>query len=193
MSSLNKAIICGRVGRTPKSGATESGKVWAKFSVATSEKFGGQERTEWHNVTAWDKTAEYCRDYLDKGALVLVEGRIETRKYTGKDGIEKYATEIVAQRGQGLVRAFGIAGQGYAQPLWNPRRRQVGIRLLDKDSRGALRISGNQRHQFHGAGFWQQFGLVPVPGQYPLQREPSGLLVATIDIQPREQGQAEAS
>lgn len=103
MASFNKAIICGHLGQDPRVSVTQSGKTVARLSVATSEKFGGQEKTEWHNVVAWEKTAEFCRDYLTKGALVLVEGRIETRKWEdATTGQDRYMTEIIAQRVQGL-------------------------------------------------------------------------------------------
>lgn len=102
MASFNKAIICGHLGQDPRVSVTNSGKTVAELSVATSEKFGGQEKTEWHRVKVWEKSAEFCRDYLTKGALVLVEGRIETRKWQDKDGQDRYTTEIIAQRVQGL-------------------------------------------------------------------------------------------
>jgi len=109
MASFNKAIICGHLGQDPRVTVTQSGKTVAELSVATSEKFNGQEKTEWHKVKVWEKAAEFCRDYLTKGALVLVEGRIETRKWQDKDGVDRYTTEIIAQRVQGL-------GKGSCEP-----------------------------------------------------------------------------
>jgi single-strand DNA-binding protein len=120
MASYNRAIICGRLGQDPRHGTTDGGKAWAELSVATSEKFGGQEKTEWHRVKVWEKAADFCRDYLTKGALVLVEGRIETRKWQDKEGQDRYTTEIVAQRVQGLdKRQDGQSGgqnANYEQP-----------------------------------------------------------------------------
>lgn len=102
MSSLNKALIIGRLGRDPEARATPSGLSTSKFSVATSFKSKGEEVVQWHNITAFDRLADVCNEYLRKGSLVYVEGRIQTRKYTDKDGIERYVTEIICERMQML-------------------------------------------------------------------------------------------
>lgn len=115
MASFNKAIICGHLGHDPRITVTQGGKTVAELSVATSEKFNGQEKTEWHRVKVWEKPAEFCRDYLTKGALVLIEGRIETRKYQAKDGGDRYTTEIIAQRVQGLGKGSGESKQELPQ------------------------------------------------------------------------------
>ena len=109
MASMNMAILIGHLGQDPKVNVTQSGKAVANLSVATSTRVKGADgqyadKTEWHRVTAWDKTAEYCRGYLHKGSCVSVEGRIETRKYQDKDGVDRYQTEIIANRVQGLDR-----------------------------------------------------------------------------------------
>ena len=100
MPSLNRAIIIGHLGKDPETRQTTSGKAVCNFTVATSEGKRGteSERTEWHNVVCWDKTAETAGQYLAKGRLVYVEGRLQTRSYDGKDGTKKYTTEIVADR-----------------------------------------------------------------------------------------------
>lgn len=103
MSSVNKAIIIGRLGRDPEIKYTSNGNAVCNLSIATSEKWkdkGGemQEKTEWHRVTVWGKTAENCAQYLAKGRMAYVEGRIETRKWQGKDGSDRYTTEIVASQ-----------------------------------------------------------------------------------------------
>lgn len=107
MASMNLALLIGHLGQDPKVNVTQSGKAVANLSVATSMRVKGadgqySDKTEWHRVTAWDKAAEYCRDYLHKGSCVSVEGRIETRKYQDKDGVDRYQTEIIANRVQGL-------------------------------------------------------------------------------------------
>ena len=107
MSSVNKVIIVGRIGRDPEIRNTQSGQVVASFSVATDESYKGKdgqkvEATEWHNVTAWGKQAEFIANYLSKGRLVYVEGKLKAEKYTDKQGVEKYTTKIVADRVQGL-------------------------------------------------------------------------------------------
>ena len=109
MASVNRAIIIGRMGRDPEVRHTQSGQVVASFSVATDESYKDKsgnkvESTEWHNVTAFGKTAEFVASYLSKCRLVYVEGKIRTEKYTDKQGVEKYATKILADRVQGLDR-----------------------------------------------------------------------------------------
>ena len=101
--SVNKAIIIGNVGREPELRTTASGQSVCNFSVATSEKYNGEERTEWHKIVAWGKTAEACAQFLAKGSSVYVEGRIQTREWE-KDGIKRQTTEIVAYRAQFLTR-----------------------------------------------------------------------------------------
>lgn len=107
MSSVNKVIIVGHIGRDPEIRTTQSGQAVASFSVATDESYKDKagnkiEVVEWHNVTAWGKQAEFIANYLSKGRLVYVEGKLKTEKYTDKHGVEKYTTKIVADRVQGL-------------------------------------------------------------------------------------------
>ena len=104
MATLNKVMILGNLGRDPEVRNTQSGRTVANFSVATTDSWGTgedrQERTEWHQVVVWGKSAEACGQYLTKGRQVLVEGRLQTRRYEDKDGVTRYATEIVAQQVQ---------------------------------------------------------------------------------------------
>lgn len=95
MSSINKVILIGNLGKDPEARTTTSGKAVTNFSVATTSGFGDKEKTEWHNIVTWEKTAEACAKYLTKGSKVYVEGRIETEKVE-KDGATKYFTKIVA-------------------------------------------------------------------------------------------------
>lgn len=88
---FNEIIVVGRLGKKPET-KTVNGKTLATFSVATDE--GKDSQTEWHNVVAWDKLAENAAKYLDKGSLVLIRGRLQTRKYESK-GETKYRTEII--------------------------------------------------------------------------------------------------
>ena len=101
--SLNKGILIGRLGRDPEMRYTPSGQPVANFSVATDESYtskDGQkvEKTEWHRIVVWGKQAEFCGNYLSKGRLVYIEGKIETRKWTDKDTRDRYVTEITADR-----------------------------------------------------------------------------------------------
>lgn len=107
MASINKAIIVGHLGRDPEARTFPSGDQVCNVTIATSEtwkdKQSGEKReaTEWHRVTFNGKLAEIAAQYLTKGSLIYVEGSIKTRKYT-QDGVEKYATEIRADRMQML-------------------------------------------------------------------------------------------
>lgn len=100
MASLNRVTIIGHLGKDPESRFLPDGKAVANFTVATSEtwkdKDSGEkkEKTEWHRITAFGKLAEICGEYLRKGALVYVEGKLGTRKWTDKEGVERYTTEI---------------------------------------------------------------------------------------------------
>ncbi len=101
MSSLNKAMIIGRLGQDPEVRYTQSNTAVATLSVATSERYKDrngeqQERTEWHRVVAWGRTAEICQEYLKKGSLAYFEGPIQTREWEDKDGQKRYTTEIKA-------------------------------------------------------------------------------------------------
>lgn len=114
MSSLNKVILIGRIGRDPEMKYTPSGQPVANFSVATDESYTGKdgqkvEKTEWHKIVVWGKQAEFCGNFLSKGRLVYIEGKLETRKWTDKDGAEKYTTEIKADRVLGLDKGNGAA------------------------------------------------------------------------------------
>ena len=98
---LNKVILIGRLGKDPEVRYMPNGEAVCNFSVATSESWKDQngqrqERTEWHNITMYRKLAEIAGQYLKKGSQVYLEGRIQSRKYQGKDGIERTAYDIIA-------------------------------------------------------------------------------------------------
>ena len=97
---INKVILVGRLGRDPELRYTPSGTAVANFSLATDERWSSngesQSRTEWHNIVVWSKLAEICNQYLTKGRLVFIEGRLQTRDWEDKDGNKRRTTEIVA-------------------------------------------------------------------------------------------------
>ena len=98
--SLNKVILIGRLGRDPETRYMPNGDAVCNFSIATDESWKDkngqrQTRTEWHAITMYRKLAEIAAQYLKKGSQVYIEGRIQSRKYTGKDGIERTAYDIV--------------------------------------------------------------------------------------------------
>ncbi len=110
--SLNKVILVGRLGQDPKLAYTQSGQPVANFTMATDESYtdkDGQkvEKAEWHRVVVWGKQSEFVGNYLTKGRLVMVEGKLQTRKWQDQQGQDRYTTEIVAQR----VQAMDSKGQ----------------------------------------------------------------------------------
>ena len=99
--NINKALIAGRLTKDPVLRTTQTGKPVASFSIATSERWKDksgqkQEKASFHNIVLWGRLGEVSAQYLTKGQEVYVEGRIDNRKYTAKDGTEKYITEIIA-------------------------------------------------------------------------------------------------
>jgi len=97
---LNKVMLIGRLGKDVELRVTPSGNSVASFSVASGrsvkEGDGWKDQTEWFRVVAWEKLAEICANYLHKGSRVYVEGRLQTREYTDKEGVKRYSTEVIA-------------------------------------------------------------------------------------------------
>ena len=121
MSSVNKVIIVGNLGKDPEARHTQSGSKVVSFSVATSEKWkdknSGQlnEKTEWHNVTVFGNQADSCERFLSKGRKVYVEGKLQTDKWTDKNGNDRYTTKIVAQS------VVFLSSQDSQQPTGKPQ------------------------------------------------------------------------
>lgn len=113
--SVNKVILVGRLGKDPELKYTASGTPFCRFSMATddvwNDKGSGerQERTEWHNIVAWDRLAEICNQYLTKGKLVYIEGSLQTREWDDQEGNKRKTTEI---RARDMVMLSGGAGEG---------------------------------------------------------------------------------
>jgi single-strand DNA-binding protein len=122
MASVNKVIIVGNLGRDPELRHMPSGDALANIAVATSYKSkdrstGEQkETTEWHRISFFGRLAEIVGEYMKKGSSIYVEGRLQTRKYTDKDGVEKYATDIIAENMQMLGNGNSSQDQDDAQP-----------------------------------------------------------------------------
>ena len=116
MASVNKVIIVGNLGRDPETRYMPSGDAMTNIAVATTDKWkdkstGEQkEATEWHRIAFFGKLAEIAGQYLKKGSQVYIEGKLRTRKWTDKDGIEKYSTEIIADTMQMLGSRQGMGG-----------------------------------------------------------------------------------
>ncbi len=118
MASVNKVIVVGNLGRDPETRYMPSGDAMTNIAVATTDKWkdkttGEQkEATEWHRIAFFGKLAEIAGQYLKKGSQVYIEGKLRTRKWTDKDGIEKYTTEIIADSMQMLGSRQGMGGGG---------------------------------------------------------------------------------
>jgi single-strand DNA-binding protein len=122
-ASVNKVILVGNLGRDPELRYTPGGQPVANFTIATNESWtkkdgsGREERTEWHRIVAWGRTAELCAQYLAKGRTVYIEGRLQTREWENKEGQKQRTTEVVAQTVQFLG---GPAGAGGGAPRGGP-------------------------------------------------------------------------
>ena len=117
--SVNKVILVGNLGRDPEIRSMQSGEEIAQLSIATSEtwrdKASGErkERTEWHRVVIFNENlVKVAKQFLKKGSKVYIEGSLQTRKWTDKDGAEKYTTEVVLQRFRGELTMLDGRGEG---------------------------------------------------------------------------------
>ena len=116
MASVNKVILIGNLGRDPEVRYTPNGNAICNVTLATSrnwkDKTSGDkmEETEWHRVVFYDRLAEIAGEYLKKGRSVYVEGRLKTRKWQDKDGVDKYTTEVIAAEMQMLGSREGMGG-----------------------------------------------------------------------------------
>ena len=100
-SSVNKVILVGHIGNKPEGRYTPSGTSTATFSLATNESWidndkEKKEHTEWHNIVVWNKLADFTTEYLQKGQLIYIEGKLQTRTYKNKDDVQHWKTEVVA-------------------------------------------------------------------------------------------------
>jgi single-strand DNA-binding protein len=130
---INKVILVGNLGNDPDVKATQGGTTITTISVATSEQWKdkqtgqAQERTEWHRVKFFGRLAEIAGDYLRKGSQVYIEGSLRTDKYTDKNGIERYSTDIIANERQMLGGRGEGGGGGAERPQRQaPQRREAG-------------------------------------------------------------------
>jgi single-strand DNA-binding protein len=127
---INKVILVGNLGQDPEIRYTADGRPIANFSIATSEswkdKNSGEkrEKTEWHRVVVFGKLAEICGEYLSKGRQVYIEGKLQTRKWQGQDGQDRYTTEVVIDGFTGTMQMLGTrdgGGGGGARPAGGGR------------------------------------------------------------------------
>ncbi|MFK4764630.1 single-stranded DNA-binding protein [Desulfobaculum sp. SPO524] len=121
MASLNKVMLIGRLGRDPELRYTQAGQPIVNMRMATDESYTNQQgervdKAEWHSVVVFGRQAEPCANYLRKGSLVYVEGSLQTRKWQGQDGNDRYSTEVKAQRVQFLDSRNTQQQGGYDAP-----------------------------------------------------------------------------
>jgi|SRR5271165_2677174 len=152
--SVNKVILVGRLGKDPEVRFTGGGQAVANFTMATDYSYKDrngerQKRTEWHRIVAWRKLAEIVQQYLKKGSLIYIEGRIETREWQDKEGQKRYTTEIIANemrmlggRSDGMAAGAGAtapagASRGedsdHASPAEEPMGGGPGPEISDED------------------------------------------------------------
>jgi single-strand DNA-binding protein len=118
MASVNKVILVGNLGRDPEMRYTAGGDAIANFSIACTDSYkdkngAKQDRTEWVRIVIFGRTAEVAGQYLKKGSSVYIEGRLQTRKWQNKEGVDQYTTEVVADRMQMLGGREGGASNSY--------------------------------------------------------------------------------
>ena len=123
--SVNKVILVGRLGRDPETRYTGGGQAVANFSMATDESYKDrngerQKRTEWHRITAWGKLAEICQQYLKKGTMVYIEGRIQSREWQDKEGQKRTSFDIVANTMKMLSSRGDTGGTGRGGEEFEP-------------------------------------------------------------------------
>lgn len=123
MASVNKVILVGHLGRDPENRYLPSGEQVTSIAVATTDRWRDKatgdmkEQTEWHRISFFGKLAEIAGQYLKKGSQVYIEGRIRTNKYTDRDGVERYQTQIIAD----TMQMLGSKQDGSAQPAGTKR------------------------------------------------------------------------
>ena len=153
MAAVNKVILVGHLGRDPEVRYTPDGRAICNFTMATTDtwkdKTSGEkrERTEWHRVVVFGRLAEICGEYLSKGRQVYVEGRLQTRKWQGQDGQDRWTTEVVIDQ-RGTMQMLGAREGGGGGPA------------------GGGAAGGGRHSQGHGGG-GAQSGDYNSPPPYP--------------------------
>lgn len=127
MAGINKVILVGNLGKDPEVRYAPSGSAITNITIATSESWKDkntgekQEKTEWHRVVFFNKIAEIAGEYLRKGSKVYIEGKLQTRKWTDKEGMDRYTTEIVVDGFSGVMQMLDSrSGGDYAPPAAAP-------------------------------------------------------------------------
>ncbi|WP_372624858.1 single-stranded DNA-binding protein [Arsukibacterium sp.] len=184
---INKVILIGNLGADPEVRYMPQGGAVANMTLATSESWTDKntnekkEQTEWHRVVIYQRLAEIAGEYLRKGSKVYIEGKLKTRKWTDKDGVERYTTEIVANelqmldgRGDGQQQSGGMSGGqqgGYQRPAQQPAQQGGGYQQPQQGG-GYQQPSQNAPQQGGYQKPAQQGGNQPAQGQQRPPMEP---------------------
>lgn len=161
MSGINKVIILGRLGDDPSIRYMTNGDAVANISVATSEKWKDkntgqqQEKTEWHRVVVFGKTAEVCGEYLRKGSEVYFEGKLQTRKWQDQSGQDKYTTEVVVSGFDGKMQMIGGGNSSQQSSNQGQQQNQQGY----GNNQGGYQQQGQQQGVSVSYGAPQQGGF----------------------------------
>jgi single-strand DNA-binding protein len=136
--SVNRVILVGRLGRDPETRYTSGGQAVCNFTLATDEVYKDragerQKRTEWHRIVAWSKLAEICQQYLKKGSLVFIEGRIQSRQWDDREGNKRTTVEIVANTMKMLGPRAEAAPHEAAEPAAEESAAPPAPEISDED------------------------------------------------------------
>ena len=153
MKGVNKVVVLGNVGQDPEVRYSPSGMCFCNLSVATSESWKDKqtgerkERTEWHRVVLQGKLAEIAGEYVKKGSQVYFEGKLQTRKWQGQDGQDKYTTEIIVDSFSGVMQLLGGKQQQPSQPA-QQQQQQGGYSRQQQQSQPAAPVYNEPPHDF---------------------------------------------
>jgi single-strand DNA-binding protein len=169
---VNKCILVGNLGKDPEVRYTQDGKAVASLTLATSESWKDQsgqvqEKTEWHRISIFGKLAEIAGEYLRKGSQIYIEGKLQTRKWTNKEGQDQYTTEIVLDPFNGVMQMLGSKGSDSGQN--SGQQRPQGQSNSQGYQSSGQQYGQQQPHQpqQQGQGLNQAHGGQPAPMAEP--------------------------
>lgn len=175
--SVNKVVLVGNLGKDPEMRYTQNGGAVANFSIATTESWKNKQtgeyenKSEWHNIVVFGKFGEMCGQYLKKGAKIYVEGKLQTRKWQGQDGQDRYTTEIIANDIQMLDSKDGQQ-QNAAPQQMQPAQPQMQQQPLQQHTGFQQQPSPNQQptaaqYSEPSMDFDDDIPFAPIGKQYP--------------------------
>ena len=186
---VNKVILVGNLGKDPEVRYTPNGKAVANLTLATSESWKDQsgqiqEKTEWHRVSMFGKLAEIAGEYLRKGSQVYIEGKLQTRKWTNKEGQDQYTTEIVLDPFNGVMQMLGGKGGGQSQSEGGFQGQQRPAQAAPQQNQGYQQAAPQQGYQQQPPQQQQQPQYQKPPAQGAPQQQNQGFNQAPAQGQP---------